>query len=76
MVILYTTSWCGYCREARAFLLARNIPFREYDIEQDAKAMVAMQVAGGRRGVPFAIINGSKLHGFSQDAYMQALGRR
>ena len=34
-VVIYTASWCGYCRQAVAFLRSHNIPFKEYDIDRD-----------------------------------------
>ena len=33
-VELYTTSWCPWCKKARAFFRSRGIPFVEYDIEK------------------------------------------
>lgn len=73
-VELYTTSWCGYCKKARNFLKARNIPFMEYDIEKDEAAARRKMKLDGRRGVPFAVINGQKVHGFSKATYKRMLG--
>ena len=72
-VEIYTTSWCGYCRQAIAFLRSNRIKFDQYDIEKDLKAAAAMKALGGTGGVPFAIINGKPILGFSTDAYKQAL---
>src|SRR5262245_22775328 len=32
-VILYTTSWCPYCRKAKDYLRARGIAYQEIDTE-------------------------------------------
>ncbi|WP_198147347.1 glutaredoxin family protein [Gilvimarinus polysaccharolyticus] len=32
-VVMYA-SWCGYCKKARRYFRANNIPFTEYDIEK------------------------------------------
>ena len=73
-VEIYTTSWCPYCKQAIAFLRSNRINFRQYDVEKDRKAAVRMRELGGTGGVPFAIINGKKIGGFSLQAYKQALG--
>jgi glutaredoxin len=72
-VVLYTTSWCPYCRKARDYLRSRGIDFIEYDIEKDKEAAVRKRQLDGRGGVPFAIINGRSISGFSASAYERAL---
>ena len=58
-VVLYTTSWCPYCRRARDYLRSRGIDFVEYDIEKDREAAIRKRQLDNRGGVPFAI---SKRH--------------
>ena len=72
-VVLYTTSWCPYCRKARDYLRSRGIDFIEYDIEKDKEAAIRKKQLDNRGGVPFAIINGRPIHGFSASAYERAL---
>jgi glutaredoxin len=72
-VVLYTTSWCPYCRKARDYLRSRGIDFIEYDIEQDKEAAIRKRQLDNRGGVPFAIINGRSISGFSASAYDRAL---
>ena len=72
-VELFTTSWCGYCKKAREFFDARGVSFVEYDIEKDPAAAQRKQEIDGRPGVPFALVNGQPIHGFSPSAYDQAL---
>lgn len=73
-VELYVTSWCGYCKKARAFLRSRGIPFREYDVERDAQAARRLAGFNSRGGVPVAVIGDQVLLGFYQPAYERALG--
>lgn len=75
-VELYVTSWCGYCKQAEAFFRSQGIPFTAYDIEQDRSAAERKNQLDSRGGVPFAIINGRKVHGFSVEAYREALGQK
>jgi glutaredoxin len=50
---MYSTSWCGDCRNAKRFLNESGVEFSEIDIDQNAAA--AQQViewSGGRRVIP------------------------
>jgi hypothetical protein len=55
---------------------SRGIPFTAYDIEKDAWAARRKGELDTRGGVPFAVINGQKIHGFSPEAYERALEGR
>jgi glutaredoxin len=74
-VTIYVTSWCGYCRKARAFLATQpNVNVVAHDIEQ-SKARRAEMVAkaGGNTGVPVIDIEGIVLQGFSEPSITNAL---
>jgi mycoredoxin len=52
-VIMYTTTWCGFCSRLKTALKAEGIPFTEVDIETDpAAAEFVMSVNGGNQTVP------------------------
>ena len=52
-VIMYTTSWCGYCRNLKRQLAREGIELAEVDIEHDrAAADYVMSVNGGNQTVP------------------------
>lgn len=76
MIKMYTTSWCGDCHVAKAFLNKFSIPFEEINIEEDPLAAdYVMQVNGGRRSVPTLEYNGdaTSLSSFSRsklDAFL------
>jgi len=72
-VELYATSWCGYCKKARLFFRNQGIKFVEYDIEKDLNAAYRKQQLDSGRGVPFAVINGQKIRGYSEARYTEAL---
>lgn len=73
-VELYATSWCPYCKKATNFFRSKGIPFKEYDIEKDkAAARRKKQLDKKGSGVPFALINGKSIHGYSKEAYERAL---
>lgn len=72
-VEIYETSWCGYCKKAKDFFRSRGIDFVTYDIEKDQQARSRMQSLTNRMAVPFVVINGQGIQGYSVAAYEQAL---
>jgi len=72
-VELYVTSWCPYCKKAVQYFQDRGIAFTVYDIEKDPAAAQRKQSLDGRGGVPFAVINGTGVHGYAPEQYGQAL---
>jgi mycoredoxin len=50
---MYTTTWCGDCRNAKRFLGARGVAYEEINIEEtEGAAERVMAVNGGKRKVP------------------------
>lgn len=72
-VILYSTSRCGYCKKAKAFMSANKIQYREYDIEKNAVAHSEYKRMGGK-GVPLLVMQDRTLHGFSSLSYQSFFG--
>lgn len=72
-VELYTTSWCKYSQQAKRFFRTRGIPFKEYDIEIDKTAAKRKKKLDPQPGVPFAVVNGFGIHGYSPTQYQNAL---
>jgi glutaredoxin-like YruB-family protein len=71
-VVLYTTDWCGYCKQTKRFLDSKGIAFKEFDIEKDAEARKAYEALGGR-GIPLIDVNGTLIRGFDPDEILAAL---
>lgn len=72
-VTIYTTSWCGVCRKAKAFLSSRGVPFLERDVEKDAGAEVELQARAAAaglmpQGVPVIDVAGELMMGFDARA--------
>jgi mycoredoxin len=76
-VILYATSWCGYCKKTRALFKELNVDYREFDIETsaDGKAQHAALVArdGGSGGVPVIVIGQTVVHGYDEQGIRSLL---
>lgn len=60
---MYTTPWCGYCRQLKRMLARDDVEFVEVDIEQEpAAADYVMNVNGGNQTVPTVVFpDGSAL---------------
>ena len=65
---ILTAQWCGYCRQAKAYLAEKKIAYKEYDIDTQ-EGMRAMVEFGGGSGVPVLLWHGQKIKGFSAAAY-------
>jgi glutaredoxin len=63
-VVMYATSWCPYCQQARNYFREQGIPYIEYDIERDAEAKRAYKAFGGR-GIPVIFVGKRRMNGFS-----------
>ena len=76
-VIIYTTSWCGACKKAVAWLEDKGIDYEERDIEDDPEAEAEyLRKARGRRGVPLIDVGGQIMQGFSPSRLQQMLAKR
>ncbi|HUL29221.1 MAG TPA: glutaredoxin domain-containing protein [Thermodesulfobacteriota bacterium] len=76
-VIMYTTSWCGYCRKAKEYLRSLSVDLVEYDIERDRSLEAEMlRKSGGARGVPLIDVEGIIIHGYSPDQMKDAVEKR
>jgi glutaredoxin len=61
-VIMYTTSWCPYCRVAKRHLDEWKVPYEEVNIEEVPELGARLeQWTGGYRTVPTFDIDGQIL---------------
>ena len=67
-VIMYSTSWCGYCKKARQHFKRNKIPYQEHDIEKSKKAAQDYKKLKGR-GVPVILIGKRRMNGFRAETF-------
>ena len=70
-VVMFSTSWCGYCRKARAFFEANNIAFEEIDAERTRSE--GIRATYKRYGVPYIVVGGEQVRGFNERRLRQLL---
>jgi glutaredoxin len=63
-VVMYSTSWCGFCRKARNYMAKNRIPFEDYDIEKSETGKREYKKLNGR-GVPILLIGDKRMNGFN-----------
>ncbi|MDH5445963.1 MAG: glutaredoxin family protein [Gammaproteobacteria bacterium] len=67
-IIMYSTTWCTYCKKAKAYFKQNGLSFSERDIEKSKQAEKEYQSYGGG-GVPLILVGNKKgtrkLSGFS-----------
>ncbi len=56
---MYTTTWCGDCRNAKRFLKEQGVAYEEINIEEEEGAAdYVMKVNNGKRKVPTFEVGG------------------
>ena len=71
-VVLYSTSWCGYCAKTRHFFDRNKINYIDYDIEKSATAKHEYEELGGG-GVPLVLVNRQVVRGYNPSLVVQYL---
>jgi len=67
-LILYSATWCGYCKKAKSYLAGKGISYREVDIDTNYGKVAFAEVRGGR-GVPLMLSGTKRMQGFSKEGY-------
>lgn len=69
-VIMYSTSWCTYCKKARNYFEKNRVRYVEYDIEESSRAKEEFDQLGGK-GVPLIVVGRTKMSGFSEAGFRE-----
>lgn len=71
-VVLFSTSVCPYCKQARTLLRDKNVAFVDYVIDESDDANAKFKQLGGV-GVPLLYIGDRSISGFRESAINDAL---
>jgi len=74
-VLMYSTSWCGFCERARGLLRRKGVEFREVRLDETPdEREVMMSRSGGRRSVPQIFIGDHHVGGYDELAALDRAG--
>lgn len=67
-VVMFSASWCGVCKKAKAYFQRNGIPFTEYDIEMGRKGRSLYRKLGAT-GVPVILVGKRRMNGFTESGF-------
>jgi glutaredoxin 3 len=74
-VVVYGTTYCGYCFRAEELLRREGIAFESIDVTGDLRARAELvRRANGRRTVPVIFIDGEPIGGYQELAALVRAG--
>lgn len=76
-VTVYSTTWCGFCHQAKKYFDSINVTYKDVDVEKDPKAAEEMVKKSGQMGVPVIEIGDTLIVGFDKpkiDHTLDAVG--
>ena len=65
-VVVYSTSWCGFCEAAKSLLDERGIAYEEIDVTGDPAFRQRVFDLSGRWTVPLVTVDGQPVGGFME----------
>jgi glutaredoxin 3 len=65
-VKLYSTEPCGHCRNAKALLQSRGVPYEEINLAKDPDGRAELALRTGLLTFPQIVIDGMPLGGFRE----------
>ncbi len=74
-VTLYSTDWCPYCKNAKAFLASKGVPFEEIDLTDDDDGRETLVQKTGRRTVPQMFVGDVHIGGYDDLRALDARGQ-
>ena len=67
--VIFVAQWCGYCRQAEAYLKEKKIGYQRHDIETPEGKKAMVDAGAGGRGIPVLFSGGQRVVGYSRGAY-------
>jgi glutaredoxin 3 len=65
-VVLYTTEPCGFCRQAKALLMARGVSFEEVNLAKNPEGRTNLVALTGQMTFPQIVIGERAIGGFRE----------
>jgi len=74
-IVIYTTTWCGFCRKMVEELDTRGLSYTNRDIEHDPGARDELVRLVGSTAVPVTVIGGKVIRGYDPDRLRKLVPR-
>jgi glutaredoxin 3 len=71
-IIVYTSTFCGYCFAAKSLLSKKGIPYEEVNLSESPEMRQEIMEKWGWRTVPLIIINDKLIGGFREHASLES----
>jgi glutaredoxin 3 len=65
-VVVYTTEPCGFCRQAKALLQSRGIPYEEINLARSPEGREALVAKTGQMTFPQVLVGDRSIGGFRE----------
>ena len=72
-VTIYSTTYCPWCVKAKEYFKSKNVPYTEFNVQEDESKAQEMVDKSGQTGVPVIDIDGKIIIGFNRPAIDAAL---
>ncbi|MDN5819532.1 MAG: glutaredoxin family protein [bacterium] len=74
-IIVYSTTWCAFCKTEKQYLDKLGYSYTEKDIEADKEAYDELmeKIGGNFQGVPVTDVKGQMILGFNRPQLDEAL---
>lgn len=72
-VVVYSTTWCGFCHQAKKYFDEIGLEYKDIDVEKDQAAAEEMVKKSGQMGVPVIEIGDTIIVGFDRPKVESAL---
>jgi glutaredoxin 3 len=72
-VVVYTTSWCPACKQAKSWMNAHGMAYDERDVEASVAYSRELHSLNPRGSIPTFDVEGQVLVGFSDPALVRAM---
>ena len=72
---VYATPTCPWCKQAKALLESRGVPYDEVDVTKDRKLAEELQAISGQLGVPVTTDGTTVVIGFNKTALEQLVAK-
>lgn len=73
-IVMYESSWCGYCRAARRLLDSKGWPYEALNVDGNAPLRAEMMERSGRTSVPQIFFGDRHVGGFDDMAALEQAG--